>query len=348
MTILGPFAALDHVFQVDVTSGDDPTLAALFAPLATDRPATHTYQIALPDGDAPGWLDLPEGRIPKDEVPSIHSRLLVAVGLEALASTTEPILHGCLVEVGGVGILVAGRSGSGKSTLTARLLAGGAALVTEDLTAIDAQGQVRAYPRPVALSSTAYDVLGIPLPEDDCGCGCMKYAVHPSELGGRVGPPRAIDLVAICDRTITGVVDLTHSAAMAALFQQGSVANVGDDGHLGRVASALAGARCAQVGTEDLDAAVAALTALAREPRSAVVVGAEPIDGGTVAYLDGEALIHLGDVVHHLDATSTAVWVLQTEGLSPESIAVELGCDAAVVDDTLQLLRDLELPVPVG
>jgi len=348
MTTLGPYAALDHVFEVDVTTGDDPTLAALFAPLAAGGPATHTYEIALPDGDEPGWIGLADRRVPKQELSSIHSRLLLEVGQAAEASTDEPILHGCLLELDGVGVLVAGRSGSGKSTLTARLLGEGASLVTEDLTVLDERGAVRPYPRPVALSSSSFEALGRELPEDDCGCGCMKYALHPEELGGRVGERETIDVVVLCDRDGTGVQERSLPDTLEALFKQASVGHVDGLDQMARVARALAGARCVELGTQDLDQAVAELTAVLGEPRTPVVVGAEAVAGGTVVYLDGEAIIRVEHVVHHLDAAATAVWVLHTEGLSAEAIAAELDWDAVAVQETLQRLRELELPAPVG
>ncbi|WP_423605566.1 hypothetical protein [Sphingomonas sp. MS122] len=45
-------------------------------------------------------------------------------------------LHACAVELGGKAVLIAGTSGAGKSSLTAGLLGCGAALVSDDLTAI--------------------------------------------------------------------------------------------------------------------------------------------------------------------------------------------------------------------
>ena len=48
--------------------------------------------------------------------------------------------------------------------------------------------------------------------------------------------------------------------------------------------------------------------------RSQVVT--EEIDGGTITFLDGEAVALVDGLVHHLDPTATGLWILATEGLS--------------------------------
>jgi hypothetical protein len=349
MTILGPYAALDHVFLVDVVNGDDPELAALLAPMA--RPggtAARTYRLAVPDGDDGPWIEVGGEEVEKAELAAVHMRLLLEAGQAALVELREPVLHGCLVEHRGVGILVAGHSGSGKSTLTARLLAAGAALVTEDLTALRADGSVRPYPRPVGLSSTAFELLDLPLPEDDCGCGCMKYALHPETLGGTIASEGRIDVVVLCDRAGTGTTELTLPGLLARLFKEASIGNVDDASQLALVAETLAGARLVQQGTEDLAAAVAAIDGLLASAGPPVTVAAERMGDASVLYLDGEALIHLGEHVHHLDAAATAVWVLHTEGLSDEQVADELGADVDLVAATLARLHELELPAPTA
>jgi len=348
MTTLGPYAALDHVFSVEVVNGDDLVLAALFAPLASAASPEHTYRISLPVGDEPGWIGVDEGTLEKEHLASIHHRLLLDVGRRALGSTVEPVLHGCLVERGGVGILVAGQSGSGKSTLTARLLADGGRLVTEDLTVLDATGAVRPYPRPLALTGEALELLGLPVPEDDCGCGCMKYVLRPEDLGGEVGGNAGIDVVLVCDHAATGVQELPLAGLLARLFSEASIGNADAPAHLEQIASALATASCLVLGTQDLDGAVAALDAhLTRHSVAGpVTVAVEGLAGGAAVYLDGEALLHVDGQVHQLDAVATAVWILHTEGLDDAAVAIELRCPEDLVRSTLARLDELELPAP--
>jgi hypothetical protein len=220
--------------------------------------------------------------------------------------------------------------------------------VTEDLTALREDGSVRPYPRPVGLSSTSFEVLDLPLPEEDCGCGCMKYAVHPESLGGRIASEGRIDIVVVCEKDETGVVELTLPALLGRLFDEASIGNVGEADQLALVASTLAGARCVQLGTQDLGAALAAVDELLGAVVEPVAVVAERVGDTSVLYLDGEALIHAGDQVHHLDAVATAMWVLHTEGLTDAEVAQELGADVGLVVATLARLHELELPAPTS
>jgi hypothetical protein len=353
MTIHGPYAALDHVFLVEVPNGPDPELDVLFEAMAAPgATATRRYVLTLPEGDQKGSLEgTSDGeRVEKAEVGSLHELLLFAVQTEAVEALEDPVVHGCLVEHRGRGVLVAGLSGRGKSTLTARLLTEGAALVTEDLTALGADG-IRPYPRPVALSAASLEVLGIPVPEDDCGCGCMKHVMAPDALGGAIGAPRPIDVLVLCDATTADCTELSLPEAMAHLFDQASLGNVEDTAALSRLAGLLAGARCVALGTADLAAAVATLDRLLATlaPAAPVeAIAAERLGEGSVLYLDGEALIHLGDRVHHLDPVATGIWVLHTEGLSDEEVAAELAAPLDLVASTLERLRELELPAPTA
>jgi hypothetical protein len=353
MTIHGPFAALDHVFLVDVVNGSDAELDLLFAPLAAPGATAHRrYEMALPEGEVKGWIEVPDepARVEKAELGALHERLLMAVQADVVEALSDPVVHGCLVEHKGRGVLVAGEGGRGKSTFTARLLADGGALVTEDLTALGAGG-LRAYPRPVALTAQSLEALGHPVPEDDCGCGCMKHVLHPAALGGSVGAPRPVDVLVLCDACSTTTTEITLPQALTRLFDEASLGNVDDPADLSRIADLLSGARCIALGTAELEPAMATLEARLAAPSAVpptVEVAAERLGDGSVLYLDGEALIRVGEQVHHLDPVATAVWVLHTEGLSDDDVATELGAPAELVTGTLARLRELELPAPTA
>ena len=347
MTTLGPYTALGHVFDVELVDGDDPRLGELLAPLASTADPTCTYRVLLPrDEDTPGWVEVDGERRPAPDLARARERLLVAVGRRVQDGTAEPMLHACVVDLGGRGVLVTGPSGAGKSTLTGRLAAAGGALVAEDLSVLDEQGRVRTYHRPLALGFRSMEALGLEVPEDDCRCGCMKHLVAPDELGGSFGRPVGIDLVVFCDATGLDVTPLSLPEALVRLFVERGIGNVDESDQLAAVASALAGARCASVGTADLDAAVDAIARLLDDAAPAVPIAAEPAVSGAIVYVDGEALIHTGEQVHHLDPVATAVWVLHGEGLGPAQIADELRSERALVDDTLERIRHLELPAP--
>jgi hypothetical protein len=346
MTRLGPYAALDHNFVVEVANGDDPQLDALFAPLgSSDASDAHVYRMGLPAEGATGWVEVGDERLEKDERGALHELLLNQVGVAAVEQLRDPVIHGCLVEHRGRGLLAAGQSRSGKSTFTARLLADGGALVTEDLTALRPDGSVRPFPRPVALSAQSLEALGLPVPDDDCGCGCMKHPLRPADLGGGIAVTAPVDVLLLCDCCSLRTEEITLPVALARLFDEASLGNVEDPDELALVARALARARCISLGTAELDPALDALEAVlaASPPRPPVEVAAERVGQAIVLYLDGEALIRVRDRVHHLDAVATAVWVLHTEGLSVEQVAAELDGPTEVVAATLDRLRELEL-----
>lgn len=58
----------------------------------------------------------------------------------ALLLRGVPLLHGCAVDMGSTAFLVLGPGGAGKSTVAAAAVAGGNALVTDDIAALDATG----------------------------------------------------------------------------------------------------------------------------------------------------------------------------------------------------------------
>ena len=65
----------------------------------------------------------------------------------ALLLRGVPLLHGCAVAAGGAAFLVLGPGGAGKSTFAAAAVAGGHALLTDDIAALDGTGdQVQVHP----------------------------------------------------------------------------------------------------------------------------------------------------------------------------------------------------------
>jgi hypothetical protein len=65
----------------------------------------------------------------------------------ALVLRGVPLLHGCAVDTGAAAFLVLGPGGAGKSTIAAAAVAGGRALLSDDIAALDASGsEVRVHP----------------------------------------------------------------------------------------------------------------------------------------------------------------------------------------------------------
>ncbi len=80
-----------------------------------------------------------------------------------LAQRGRFALHASVVEIDGLGVAVAGPRGAGKSTTALRLAQRGHALVTDDVSPLDAAGPVTTHPysRPVHVFSQTADTLGI-------------------------------------------------------------------------------------------------------------------------------------------------------------------------------------------
>lgn len=80
-----------------------------------------------------------------------------------LAQRGRFALHASVVEIGGVGVAVAGQRGAGKSTTALRLWQRGHALVTDDVSPLDVAGTVTTHPyeRPLHVWAHTAQALGI-------------------------------------------------------------------------------------------------------------------------------------------------------------------------------------------
>lgn len=139
---------LDHFAPLDATSATAPDIRVSRVAALADRAALaavrrgHVYadgtrfpweREAVFDGwngnrvdylPGPGW----KGALPHAFYGTVAAHILAWRGMIPL--------HACAVEIGGRAVLVAGTGGAGKSSLMAGLLARGAALVSDDLTAL--------------------------------------------------------------------------------------------------------------------------------------------------------------------------------------------------------------------
>jgi hypothetical protein len=81
------------------------------------------------------------------EIPDVAA-FVETTGLPtALVQRGVPLLHGCVVDTGAAAFVVLGPGGAGKSTFAAAAVAGGSALLSDDIAALDATGDdVRVHP----------------------------------------------------------------------------------------------------------------------------------------------------------------------------------------------------------
>lgn len=203
---IGPFAALEHVFQIECADDTARTrLEAIFSPLRTDRSHIATYTIA--DASTPGFVDvsLDGERIAHvDDLRVAEEHLIWTVNRRAVDSWPTVLLHGGAVQApDGTGVLVVGRSGAGKSTLVTSLIRAGFGYLSDELIPLESDGMVRAHPRAISLKHGSWGTF----PESahhsvevSSGGGLGQRHLDPQRLGATIVPWTKPGLVVLLDR----------------------------------------------------------------------------------------------------------------------------------------------------
>ena len=150
---IGSFDALGHVFAV---SSDDEALGLLvdqaFAALAVGTETDRRYRVRNRNGHFDlRWLDEPV--VERTDRPGVLAWLQWDVNRRAVqAADADLVLHAGCVALRRRAVVISGRSGCGKSTLVAALAGAGLEYLTDEAVPVDlTTGQVRVYPRPMAL-----------------------------------------------------------------------------------------------------------------------------------------------------------------------------------------------------
>ena len=95
------------------------------------------------------------------------------------------LLHAGSLEVQGKSLLLCAPSSVGKTTLTFKLIQMGAGFLSDEIAAVDPQGQVHAFPRSVGLREGSLELLGLQDRLDLLSkeqTGELKYFADPSKL----------------------------------------------------------------------------------------------------------------------------------------------------------------------
>jgi hypothetical protein len=127
------------------------------------------------------------------------AELVAYLNATALSKVDCLAVHAGVVARGGQAVAFPAASGSGKSTLVAASLRVGLQYVSDEALCIDwITGAVRPYPRPLALSTWACTLLGLPGPDDPA---LLERFVTPEELSAHLAPePLALTHIVLLDR----------------------------------------------------------------------------------------------------------------------------------------------------
>lgn len=254
-------------------------------------------------------------------------------------------LHATTVDVDGVGVVLLGPSGFGKSTLAAALLVDGAHLVAEDISALDADGAVRGYHRPLALSPASLALSGAGgVAEVEASSGDVPIVAkgmrRPSSLGAQVRDGARPDLVVLVDHRHDTDEVLTPARGLHRMLEWGVAVLDDFPADLERLCALLCGARIVALGTADLPRARATVRSHAAAARARADDPAPwLIDGGGddhLVFLGDEAVAVRGDAVHHANPTAAAIALLAGDGMGAEEIASMLDQPVSLVEAAAQ------------
>jgi len=208
-----PLVALGVDLDLHVS---DPSLAQLLRTLWADCLRPQGPELldgceAERDGPHTGWVRV-EGIGPFEVVTASGrarcsgpsgalAATLAALNGVAIAATPYLGVHCAVVARDGRAVALPAPSGRGKTTTTVALLQRGWTYVSDEAMALGwDDGRLRAYPRPLAMSSWAAATLGVELGEDADG----ERVVTPTQLGTRAttpAEPLTVDAVVVLERT---------------------------------------------------------------------------------------------------------------------------------------------------
>jgi hypothetical protein len=181
-----------------------PDVEIHVAALGERRPESDSWSVFASSGEARGWAPGAGGfrvhsgrQIVIDPMPGADERAIrmAIVGPlfgVILSQRGRFVLHASAVSMHGGAVAFTGPSGRGKSTLVAALARAGYALIADDMTVIDFDGQrpvvTSGFPRvklwPDSAEALEHDVAGLPLihPERTKRSVTMPAAAHHADI----------------------------------------------------------------------------------------------------------------------------------------------------------------------
>lgn len=255
-------------------------------------------------------------------------------------------IHAAAVATPQGAVMLPADSGSGKTTLCGRLLQRGAAYLSDDSVALDHDGRVLGYPKPLGFKGMARELFADAGPVDTAPGGRLQsvWQVAPSRLGA-VAVTSADPVAVVVPRFEPGarlqVQPLSRPAGAAALLRQ--VQNLSAFGFVAAldvIGRLVARVPCQALVHGDAGEAASAVLDLVRPVDGVVapyqvVAARKPTPGGTgpspagdvivLCFEDGALLVRdeTGEFIT-VDPVGAVVWSLLDGRRTVESIAAEL------------------------
>lgn len=193
------FAALERYFTVRAHGPLEQLFADSFGDLRSTAEPRHRLAIGrrLDRAFRVRWDGTTHSVVRADH-EALYAATM-AINEQAAAAGVERglVLHGGCVEVDGRAVAFIGHSGSGKSTLTAAMVRDGHGYIADEVTAVDEDGFVQPFHRPIGMRPPGCRVLGISVPDGPFG------TIYPLRVGtgwGSLSRGAALGAVMLIER----------------------------------------------------------------------------------------------------------------------------------------------------
>jgi hypothetical protein len=253
-------------------------LAGLYAPMQDDGEAEHVLTLSTTgnaDGSGVWSVHLDATRVLATPAPSIACQhLLWEANRQAIDRTRDLVLvHASAAVFDGVAILLPGPMGAGKSTLVAALVREGFGYLTDEVVALDPlSGLVVPYPKYLSLDGALAGLVPEAPEPIRRFLGDQRLVAPDTIRSGAVAtaaPPRLVVAPRYERGAATTIEPMRPAEALATLAQHAFHVEADGQRTLDVLARTVEASSCHRLVSGDVEAATAALLALAgsvREP----------------------------------------------------------------------------------
>jgi hypothetical protein len=221
--------ARGFLFDVHCDAELDDTVTALFAALERRAGrARAVFSVGREDGDGTPWHVRMDGQLMMgcEQMGEALHGLIVYINRRVVTARDDLLsIHAAAVATPDGAVLLPGTSGSGKTTLCARLLQRGAAYLSDDSVALDRDGRVIGYPKPLGFKVGTWEQFadaGLADLDHDAGPQ-LVWQVPPARLGAPTvisAEPAAVVAPRFEAGAAVHVESLSRHAAAAELLGQ--------------------------------------------------------------------------------------------------------------------------------